>query len=215
MPRLLKVMCLEHPDDALIHRLQQRRGVRWQEDELGVAMQVLQHVGVGGTVIQDYQDTEGEALRRAILHQLMDIGRPAVRLENTSCHPTTGIGVPMERQTGFFIALECTRVLGVVNQDGLELAVSHQVILQQEGETILKLFEAQGRLLFHCDVCVFRHLLPQRARFIHIKDLLRLVTPLLDDGPETIWVGSSGVLVSALSLSRVLDVMEPIAGLNL
>ena len=65
-PRLLKVMCLEHPDDALIHRLQQRRGVRQQEDELDVAMQVLQHVGVGGSVIQDHQDTEGEALRRAI-----------------------------------------------------------------------------------------------------------------------------------------------------
>ena len=30
-PRLLKVMCLDHLDDALIHRLQQRRGVGWKK----------------------------------------------------------------------------------------------------------------------------------------------------------------------------------------
>ena len=46
MPRLLKVMCLEHLDNSLIHRLQQRRGVRWQEDKLDVLMQVLQHLVV-------------------------------------------------------------------------------------------------------------------------------------------------------------------------
>ena len=54
----LNVMCLEHPDDALVHRLRQRRGVRQQKDELDVMMQVLQHVGVGGSVVEDHQDTE-------------------------------------------------------------------------------------------------------------------------------------------------------------
>ena len=79
---------------------------------------------------------------------------------------------------------------------------------------VLECFEAWGRLLLPRDVCTFRHLLPLQARFIHVEHLLGLVTPLLDDGPETIWVGSSGVLVSALSLSRAL-IMEPIAGLEL
>ena len=45
------------------------------------------------------------------------------------------------------IILECTRVLGVVGQDGLQLEVSHQVSPQQEGETVLECFEARGRLL--------------------------------------------------------------------
>ena len=95
-PRLLKVMCLEHLDHALIPQLQQRRGVRRQEDELDVLMQVLQHVGVGGSVVEDHQDTEGEALRRAILLQLVHQGHPAVVLENVARHPTSGIGVPMD-----------------------------------------------------------------------------------------------------------------------
>ena len=125
-PCLLKIMCLEHLDHALIHRLQQRCGVRQQEDELDVLMQVLQHVGVGGTIIQDHQDMEGEALKCAILLQLVHQGRPAVGLENVARHPTTGTSEPMDRQAGLSIALECTRVLSVVDQDRLELAVSQE-----------------------------------------------------------------------------------------
>ena len=53
-----------------------------------------------------------------------------------------------------------------------------------------------------------------QARFIHVKHLLGPATPLLD-GPETIWVGSSSVFDSDLSLSRVLHIMVPIAGLKL
>ena len=74
-------------------------------------------------------------------------------------HPTTGVGEPVDRQAGLVVALECTRILCVVDQDGLQLAVSHQVSPQQEGETVLERFEARGRLLL-CDVCTFRHLLP-------------------------------------------------------
>ena len=84
-----KGMCLGHPDDALIHWLQQRRGVRRQKDELDVTMQVLQHVGVGRSVFKDHQDKEGEALRHAILLQLVHQGSPAVCLENVSRHPTS------------------------------------------------------------------------------------------------------------------------------
>ena len=214
-PHLLKVMCLEHPDDALIHRLQQRRGVRRWEDEFDVVMQVLQHLGVGGSVIEDHQDMEGEALRHAIFLQLVHQGSPAVSLENVSPHLTTGIGIPMDRQAGLFITFECTGVLSVVDQDGLELAVSRQVGPQKEGEMVLKCFEARGRLLLSRDVRAFRLVFPLQACFIHIKNLLGVVTPLLDDGLETIWVGSSGVLFSVFSFSRVLYVMEPIVSLKL
>ena len=49
-PHLLKVMCLEHPDDALIHWLQQRHSVRRQEDELDVVMEVLRCMGWAGAL---------------------------------------------------------------------------------------------------------------------------------------------------------------------
>ena len=104
----------------------------------------------------------------------------------------------------------------MVDQDWLEFAVSCQVSPQQEGEMVLECFEAWGRLLLLCDVRTFRHLLPVQARFIHVENLLGLVSPLLNDGPETIWVGSSIVVVGAHSLSRALNIMEePIAGLKL
>ena len=65
---------------------------------------------------------------------------PSTREPRTSCcrfrkcgrHPTTGIGEPMERQAGLIIALECMRVLSVVDQEELELAVSHKVSPQAE-----------------------------------------------------------------------------------
>ena len=174
--RLLKVMCLEHPDDALIHQLQRRCGVRRQNDELDVTMQVLQHVGVGGSVFENHQATEGEALRHAILLQLMHQVSPAARLENVSRHPTSGIGVLIDRQDGLFIARECTRVFSVVHQEGLEFAVSCQVSPQYEGETVLERFEARGRLLLPCDVHAFKHL-PLQTCFIDVEDLLGLVTP--------------------------------------
>ena len=89
----------------------------------------------------------------------------------------------------------------MVDQDGLDLAVSHQVSPQQEGETVLKCLEARGRLLLPCDVRAVRHFFPLQARLIHVEHLLGLLPSLLNDGPETIWIGSSGVLVSSLSLS--------------
>ena len=184
----MKELCLEHLYHALIHWLQQRRGVRQQEDKFNVRMQVRQHLGVGGSVVEDHQDFEGEALRRAIVLQLVDQLRLAVGLENMARHPTTGVGEPVDRQAGLIITLECTLVLGVVDQDGLEFGVSRQVSLQQEGETVLGCFEARGRLHLPRDVRAFRHLLPLQACFIHVKYLLGLVTTLLDDGPQTIQV---------------------------
>ena len=108
-PCFLKVMCFEHLDHALIHRLQQRRGVRRQEDKLDVAMQVLQHVGVGRSVIQDHNDAEGEALRRAILLQLVYQLYLAVLLKNVTCHPTTGIGEPVDRQAALIVLFDCMK----------------------------------------------------------------------------------------------------------
>ena len=65
----------------------------------------------------------------------------------------------------------------VVGQDRTEFTVSCQASPQQEGETVLKCFEAWGRLLLPCDVRAFRHLSPLQARFTHIKYLLELVPP--------------------------------------
>ena len=163
-------------------------------------IEVLQHMGVGESVVEDHQDMEGEFLRHAILLQLLHQGSLAVRLENAFRHPTSEIGIPMDRQAGLFIALECKKVLSLVHHDGLEFAVSHQVSPQQEGETVFERSETQGRLLLPHDVRSFRHLLPLQACFIHVEHLLGLVPLLLDDGLKTIWVGSSGVLVDALSL---------------
>ena len=66
-------------------------------------MQVLQHMRVGRNVVDNDQDMEGEAVRRAILLQLVHQLYLAVCLENVAHHPTTGIGVPMNRQAGFFL----------------------------------------------------------------------------------------------------------------
>ena len=87
-------------------------------------MQVVQHVRVGGSIIQDHQDTEGEALRCAMLLQLVHQLCLAVLLKNVTCHPASGIGEPVDRQAAVIVPLECTRVLGMVDQDRLELAVS-------------------------------------------------------------------------------------------
>ena len=95
MPRPLKVMHLEHIDNSLIHRLQQRCGVRRQKDEIDVLMEVLQDLRVGESIIQDHKDTEGEALRCAILLQLVHQLRLAVGLENVARHPNTGIDEPV------------------------------------------------------------------------------------------------------------------------
>ena len=171
-------------------------------------------MGVGGSIVQDHQDLEGEALRRAILLQLLEQLHLTVGLENIACHPATGVGVPLEGQAVLIIALKGTRVLGIVDQDGFQLAVSSQVSPHKEGDTVLKCLETWGRLLLH-DVCAFRHLLLLQARFIHIKRLLGLVPPLLDDGRKFIRVQSSGVCISALSLTRVLDATEGIAALEI
>ena len=77
-------------------------------------------------------------------------------------HPTTGVGEPVDRQVGLIRALKGTRVLGVVDQDGLQFAVSHQVSPQQEGETVLNalkpgadfsslvMYVQSGIFFFHC-----------------------------------------------------------------
>ena len=54
-------------------------------------MQVLQHMGVGGSIVEDHRDTEGETLRHAILLQLMHRPYLAVLLKNVTRHPASGI----------------------------------------------------------------------------------------------------------------------------
>ena len=161
---------------------------------------------------------EEKALRHAIFLQLMHQPYLVVRLENLSCHPTTGTGIPMDWQAGFVIALKCMRVVGVIHHDRLKVAVSSQVSSQQEGETVLECFEACGRLLLPHDVCAFRHLLPLQACFIHVENLLGLVLPLLDDGLEQSGykaaASSSALLASPERLmlwkpQRILKLIKP------
>ena len=90
---------------------------------------------------------EEEALRYAILHQIVHQDTLAVLLKNISCHPTSGIGEPIDGQDALIILLECIRVLCMIRHDRLELAVSSQVSSQQEGKMVLERFEAWGRLL--------------------------------------------------------------------
>ena len=172
-------------------------------------------MGVGGSVVQDHEDLEGEALRPEVLPKLVHQLGLGVCLENVARHPPTAVGIPVDGQAVLIVALKGTRVLSVVHQDGLELAVSRQVHPQQEGETILESLEAWARLLLLGDVRVFRHFLPLQARFIHVEDLLGLVTPLLDDDPEFVRIRSSDIDVSAFSLPRALDAMKGMTGLEI
>ena len=155
-PRLLQEMCLAHSDDALVHWLYQRRGVGREVDELDVLMQLGQQMGVGRSVVQDHGDLEREALRPAILSKLVYQLGLGVCLENVACHPPTAVGIPVDGQAVLIVAPKGTRVLGVVHQDELELAVYRQVRPQQEGETVLERLEAFGKLLFLGDVTAFR-----------------------------------------------------------
>ena len=148
-------MCLEHTDDALVHQLYQRRGVGREVDKLDVLMQLSQRMGVGGSVVQDNEDLEGEARRPAILPKLVHQLGLGVCLENVACHPPIAVGIPVDRQAALIVALKGTWVLGVVHQDGLEFAFSRQVRPQQEGETFLERLEAWDRLLG--DARAFRH----------------------------------------------------------
>ena len=124
-------------------------------------MQVRQHLGVGGSIIEDHEDLEREALRGAILLQLLDKLSLALGPENMAHHPTTGVGEPVDRQASLIIVLKGMRVLDVVDKDGLQHAVSCQVSPQQEGETVLKCLETWGDfssfmmyvrsgIFFHC-----------------------------------------------------------------
>ena len=66
----------------------------------------------------------------------------------------------------------------MINSNRLKLAVAHQTGPQQQGEIVLERFEAWGRFLLLCNVCVLWHLLPHEARFIH-ENLLRLLPPFV------------------------------------
>ena len=107
----------------------------------------------------------------------MDQLNLAVGLENNARHLTAGVGVPVDGQAIFVIALKGTQVLSMVEQDWLQLRVSGQVIPQQEGETVLKHLETWGKLLLLRDVLAVRQFLPLQAPFIHVEDLLGLVPP--------------------------------------
>ena len=88
-------------------------------------------MGLGGSIVEDHQDIEGEALRHVILFQLVHQDMFAVLLKNITRHATSGIGEPMDRQATLIVSLECTRVFGMVHHNGLKFAVFCQVGAQQ------------------------------------------------------------------------------------
>ena len=61
----------------------------------------------------------------------------------------------MDRQADLIMVLMGTRVLSVVDQDGLELTIACQVRPQQESETVLECLKSGGVLFLPRDVCVF------------------------------------------------------------
>ena len=145
-------MGLEHLSDPLIHWLQQRCGVGWQKHKLDITTQGLQHIGMGGGVIKDHQDMEGEVVSHTVLLQLGNQGILAVRLGNRDSHPASCNGIPMHRQTPLVITLKNTRVLRMANHDRLYLTIDCQVCIQQQSEMVLEYFEAWCRLLLLRDV---------------------------------------------------------------
>ena len=171
--------------------------------------------GWGRGIVEEHQDLEGEALTEAILLKLGLELVLDVRLEDVPRHPSSLIGVPAHREQVLGVTLKGTRVLGVVHQDGLQLTVPRQVRPQQEGETVLICLEAWVRLLFLCNVRAFKHFLPLKVRFVHIENLLGLVTPLLDHSPQLVRESSSSVSISALRLTRALDASEGMSGLEI
>ena len=93
----------------------------------------------------------------------MDHLRLAVGLENVAHHPTTGIGEPLDRQAGLILALECMRVLGVVDQNGLELAVSRQVSPSRRVKQSLNALKPGAdfsSLVMYARSCIFFHCRP-------------------------------------------------------
>ena len=118
-------------------------------------MQLRQRMGVGGSVVQDHEDLEGEALRPAILPKLMHHLGLGVCLENVARHPPTAVVIPVDGQAVLIVALKGTRVLGVVHQDGLKLAVSRQVRPQQEGETVLEAWADFSSLVMYMRSGIF------------------------------------------------------------
>ena len=60
---------------------------------------------MGGGIVDDHQDAEGEVVSRAVLLQLGYQGTLAVCLESIASHPASCIGVPMHQQTALVITL--------------------------------------------------------------------------------------------------------------
>ena len=104
----------------------------------------------------------------------------------------------------------------MVDQDGLELAVSNQVSPHPSRRVKPSLNVLKPRADFSSIVMYVRS-----GIFFHCRPISSMLKtcgglyPLLDDGPETIWVVSSGALVGPLSLSPAFYIMEPKAGLKL
>ena len=112
--------------------------------------------------------------------------------------PLSKSGKPVDRQAGLIVALEVTRVLGVVDQDGLQFAVSRQVSPQQEGETVLKCLKTWGRLLLPGDVCAVRH-------FFHCKPISSILNTCWGlYPPSSMMVLSSSGYEAAVSASTLL-----------
>ena len=112
-------MGLEHLDDALVHRLHERRGVGREVHEVDVLVEVQQYLGVGRGIIEEHQDLEGEALTPAILLKLILKLVLDIRLEDVPRHPSSRVGVPVHREGVLGLPLKSTWVLGVVHQNGL------------------------------------------------------------------------------------------------
>ena len=104
----------------------------------------------------------------------------------------------------------------MIHNDRHQLAVSHQVTPSRKVKWSLNALKPMAdfsSLVMYRRSGIFFRCRPVSSMLNTCWGLYP--PPLLDDSPEMIWEGSSGVPVSALSLSQALNIMEPIAGLKL
>jgi len=90
----------------LVEWLDQGGGVGWQEDDIDIEMEHLQHLGVARSVVHQQEDLEGEDLYCQVPLHLRDKTVVEPIHKYGSCYPCLSVGPPKSRQSFLVFALE-------------------------------------------------------------------------------------------------------------